>query len=592
MNKYDFGYDLIPGTTNEWAYHQIENGSTILEIGASNGNLISHLTSEKNCIADIVEYNEEAGRQASQFARIAMVGNVFGDAEGDEWKKNVKRNKYDYIIILDVLEHLQKPQKLLCFLKNLLKDEGKLILSIPNIAHNSVIIDLMNNKFEYTEIGLLDNTHIHFFTYHSAKQMLNEAGFYTTFEDVRQVEVSETEMTAQYDDVPRNVAAFLRTRELGTAYQFLFCAGKKVTYEPNALPYHVNSPYEIVLFHENHIIMQKNINPKDVQSISVELPERITEMRIDPLNRTCIIRNWNLIGYDFEGNEVSLKSLETTGNTIDNITIFYDDDPQIYAVWQKEVVRCVFHCEFASYDDEGLYEARRSREYVRALENEIKLLNKHNVQENIYPIAIKSQLFLFFDDDKYEVLEGDTSNNNEVWTVSFSSENIKKAKKIRWDPLEGEASHISDIVVKGLELVPINAYSTDSGSYRFTTYDPQFSVRGDWSELHEIVIRFKCEILDWTEGYYLVERERNEERAKRLAEEQQWSQRQDSLETELVKVSDELVRTSNELNEAMHNLENITNEFNKKTSALDWIANEVKSHPWKCIAKILLRKTI
>lgn len=371
MNKYDFGYELLPGTTNDWAYRQIKCGSTVLEIGSSNGNLIFHLTKEKNCIADIVEYNEEAGIQASQFARTALIGEINGDVEREEWQKALEGNVYDYIIVLDVLEHLHRPFDLLVKLKQLLKEEGMLLLSIPNISHNSVVINLLNDKFEYTETGLLDDTHVHFFTYQSAKQMLINTGFHSVFEEVKQVDVGQTELCVQYEDVPRNVAAFLKTRRMGNAYQFLFCAKKKAAAEPVCLQYQEPLPYESVVFQDDQLVARKNINPLKKQSICVDFKEGTTAIRIDPLNRACIIRNWDVFGYDFDGEKVELESLVTTGNTVGDTTIFYDDDPQIYVVWQQKIVKMVFNCQFVSFDDAGLIEAGGMRDYVRTLEQDV-----------------------------------------------------------------------------------------------------------------------------------------------------------------------------------------------------------------------------
>ena len=54
----------------------------------------------------------------------------------------------------------------------LLKDSGSIVLSIPNIAHASIKLNLMQNKFDYTSMGLLDNTHIRFFTKNSISTFL------------------------------------------------------------------------------------------------------------------------------------------------------------------------------------------------------------------------------------------------------------------------------------------------------------------------------------------------------------------------------------------------------------------------------------
>ena len=279
------------------------------------------------------------------------------------------------------------------------------------------------------------------------------------------------------------------------------------------------------------------------------------------------------------------------------------------------------------------WERHFARDYVgikdlSPMQKTVLAVSLHDVVvEKMRQNTLKSQLFLFDNDMEYSAIQGKVFNDNGIWVVRYTSERIAQAKSIRWDPLEGDASRIYDIKVDGLDMTPINAYSADSGSYIFTTYDPQFAVSGDWSKLHEIVIRFKCEILDWTQGYYIVERERNEERAKRVEEERQWSEKQNSLEfelrrtsdelaktsdelaktsdelaktsdelvktsDELVKTSDELVRTSDELEIEKEKLGRTKDELNKVTSALDWLENEIKEHPWKSIAKILLKKRI
>lgn len=68
------------------------------------------------------------------------------------------------------MEHLHDPAEVLRRVKILLSDEGVILLSVPNIAHNAILLELMQNEFPYKKVGLLDDTHIHFFTYYSLKK--------------------------------------------------------------------------------------------------------------------------------------------------------------------------------------------------------------------------------------------------------------------------------------------------------------------------------------------------------------------------------------------------------------------------------------
>ncbi|MDE6608271.1 MAG: methyltransferase domain-containing protein [Lachnospiraceae bacterium] len=83
---------------------------------------------------------------------------------------------FDYIILVDVLEHLYDPTKCLKRLVPYLKDDGFILCSIPNIMHMSVIVSLLRGKFEYQDKGILDRTHLRFFTLESIIKMLWECG--------------------------------------------------------------------------------------------------------------------------------------------------------------------------------------------------------------------------------------------------------------------------------------------------------------------------------------------------------------------------------------------------------------------------------
>ncbi len=81
--------------------------------------------------------------------------------------------KFDYIIYGDVLEHIKNPEEVIKFFtKKYLKDEGKVIISLPNVANWQIRFNLLFGKFDYTEIGILDNTHLKLYTFKSAQELI------------------------------------------------------------------------------------------------------------------------------------------------------------------------------------------------------------------------------------------------------------------------------------------------------------------------------------------------------------------------------------------------------------------------------------
>lgn len=370
MNKYDFGYELLPGSTNDWAFHQVEANTHVLEIGSSNGNLIFHLTREKCCIADIVEINEEAGQEAARFARVACIGDVEGDLEKGYWFSKLSGNSYDYIIILDVLEHIRNPEEILKNLEQLLSENGTILLSVPNIAHNSLLLNLLQNKFMYTSVGLLDNTHIHFYTYDTLKQMLHGVGLVTETEEVIQKEVGENEIPTNYGNLPSAVESYLKTRPLGTAYQYLFKVKRGTEQSHVILQYKEDKHYAVIVFQNSRVIYENAINPRDKIVAEITLNEPSKSLRLDPLDKNCIVTNWEIQGFDKDNKIVKTASVQFTGNMLGKKMVFYDDDPQIYVAWEEPVSSISFQYDLEIFDNDALRALVNQKDYIRELEAE------------------------------------------------------------------------------------------------------------------------------------------------------------------------------------------------------------------------------
>ena len=103
-------------------------------------------------------------------------GNVYkGNIEKFDFSTFVE--KFDYIIFADVLEHLHEPWNILAEMRNLLNPNGRVVVSIPNIMHFSVLCDLLSGHWDYAMAGILDITHLRFFTKKSICHMFDVAGY-------------------------------------------------------------------------------------------------------------------------------------------------------------------------------------------------------------------------------------------------------------------------------------------------------------------------------------------------------------------------------------------------------------------------------
>lgn len=143
----------------------------VLEVGSDCGaNLLGIKNRYPNAELYGVELNPYAAEIASHFVTVE-VGNI------EDKKVGFRDVKFDYILFGDVLEHLRDPESTLEYCRSLLKEDGKVIACIPNLMHYSVLYDLINGKFTYADMGLLDKTHIHFFTYYEIMEMFQRAGF-------------------------------------------------------------------------------------------------------------------------------------------------------------------------------------------------------------------------------------------------------------------------------------------------------------------------------------------------------------------------------------------------------------------------------
>jgi predicted TPR repeat methyltransferase len=145
------------------------NGArTLLDLGAAGGELGQAL---RNRFKRTIGFENDVDRIGDLQKRFDQA--VIADLE------TVRRlpAKADAIVLADILEHLRDPRALLACVRNSLTSEGHLFVSVPNIANVTVRIGLLFGIFEYRERGILDSSHLRFYTMRAIKRDIEAAGF-------------------------------------------------------------------------------------------------------------------------------------------------------------------------------------------------------------------------------------------------------------------------------------------------------------------------------------------------------------------------------------------------------------------------------
>jgi len=141
-----------------------------LDVGGGDGGFLAALGGmQPGCETHLVEHDPLACARAQ-----ARVDRVWC---GDFTALPLPPGDFDLVSFLDALEHASDPPTWLARARELLRADGHLLLSVPNVGHWSVVADLIEGRWDYVPAGIHCITHLRFFTRHTLTEWLDEAGF-------------------------------------------------------------------------------------------------------------------------------------------------------------------------------------------------------------------------------------------------------------------------------------------------------------------------------------------------------------------------------------------------------------------------------
>jgi 2-polyprenyl-3-methyl-5-hydroxy-6-metoxy-1,4-benzoquinol methylase len=142
----------------------------VLDVGCSTGYLAKRMQQQGATVIGL-DMDERAAELARRFCEEVYVGDV------ETMELPFEPGTFDAVVCGDLIEHLRDPRGFLTRVRPLLRPGGRLVLSTPNIANWAMRLSLLFGRFRYTEWGLLDRTHTHFFTRKTLRECLEATGY-------------------------------------------------------------------------------------------------------------------------------------------------------------------------------------------------------------------------------------------------------------------------------------------------------------------------------------------------------------------------------------------------------------------------------
>jgi O-antigen biosynthesis protein len=288
---------------------KIQTHSVVLDLGMGAGMLGQLLKPLQSVQVDGVTHNADEKDIGKAWYRQVHVLNL----DSADALRGFADASYDVIVCADVLEHLKLPERVLQDCKRLLKPQGRLLVSVPNVGYTGLIAELLQGEFRYREEGLLDSTHLRFFTKSSLARFFAQNGWALAQADATHRNLSESEFKAAYDALPPAVARHLLALPDALCYQFIWelqvHASADVREQSFAklgepMPTKAEALFSAQLYlkyagayHEDGKVVCAGIVGADRQTLTFPIAPRADQyecMRLDPADRPGFFRVYAL----------------------------------------------------------------------------------------------------------------------------------------------------------------------------------------------------------------------------------------------------------------------------------------------------------
>ena len=225
-DKATYEYEFDPNEENNTAASvfalAVGGGDRVLDLGSGPGIVAGYLARNEGKEVTCVDADPESLKAAVE---RGVGDTIEADLDQPGTIEMLKGQQFDVIILADVLEHLREPEALLESITELkiLAPTGFLVVSIPNANHEGVVAELLSGRFQYRSTGLLDATHIRFFTHDSFSEMANRAGY--AISRIRRTSrtLEQTEFSVRKAELDSRLRAELQgANPEALTYQFVF----------------------------------------------------------------------------------------------------------------------------------------------------------------------------------------------------------------------------------------------------------------------------------------------------------------------------------------------------------------------------------
>ena len=206
-----------------------QNDTDILDVGCSSGYLDSLIKKKYPANITGIEINKQDATIAKKY--VDKIFNI--DIENNNLSQI--NQKFDVIILADILEHLKNPDETLHRISLFLKPHGRIIASIPNFLHYSVKIKILTNNWGYENYGLLDKTHLKFFSFNTIKKTFQSSSLFINQVDYVVSDINnhglQTELLTAGLPFIKDIFSFE-----SRVFQYIIVASKNKKNQPKSLP--------------------------------------------------------------------------------------------------------------------------------------------------------------------------------------------------------------------------------------------------------------------------------------------------------------------------------------------------------------------